>query len=229
MLTEDYLIRQISILIAILTRILGFKKAFFYVEARREIDEALQEIFGLRADLVRQMDDLALMERITRLDILDVDRLLIAAEVFRYEGEILEAQGNTPSALKSLERALNFYLDVDAIGGLKHLPEPEGQPELLISRLRNESLDVDTWYGIMLYGVRKDNDALIFDAFDHLLEDIHLVEELRSQATHFYQSLLEKEAGYLEKITIQRAEIVRRLSKIDTKIEGASSQDEVFP
>jgi tetratricopeptide (TPR) repeat protein len=155
MLTEDYLIRQISILLAALQRIVGFKNTYMYVEAQISIDQALEEIFGLRADLVRQLDDQALLEAITYLDVLNLDKLQVAAEVFMHEGDVHSQRGDEAASIQSYTRALNFFLDVSLNGGAWNLPEPTEQIEELVEHLRSRDLDPDTLYGLYLYSFER--------------------------------------------------------------------------
>ena len=110
MLTEDYIMRMINQAIAALVAIAGFKKAGQYEQSRQAIDQALEQLIGLRADLVRRLDDHAILQALTRQDNLDVDRLALVAELLKEEGEILAAQGDRAAAQASWLRGLNFLL-----------------------------------------------------------------------------------------------------------------------
>ena len=45
MFTEDYVLRQISLLVAVLAKIAGLKKAGKYQEAQTTHDQAIEEVF----------------------------------------------------------------------------------------------------------------------------------------------------------------------------------------
>lgn len=191
MLTEDYLIRQISILLAALQRILGFKNTYMYVEAQIAIDETLEEIFGLRADLVRRLDDQALLEAITHLEVLNLDKVQVAADVFKHEGDIHAQRGAEAASIQSYTRALNFYLDVSLNGGAWNLPEPADQIEELVEILRSQDLDPDTLYGLFLYSLERKQ----WERAEELLERMKAFPDLNEEVARLQGELAAARAG----------------------------------
>ena len=61
MLTEDYFMRMINQVLAVLTQILYHKEAGQYQEAQVLIDQSLEKLLGVRPDLLKQMDDASLL------------------------------------------------------------------------------------------------------------------------------------------------------------------------
>ena len=57
MLTEDYLMRMINQAIAALLKVAGLKKAGRNQEALEVIEQAFEQLLGLPASLVEQMDE----------------------------------------------------------------------------------------------------------------------------------------------------------------------------
>ncbi len=112
-LSEDTLLRMLVAAIAeTMARLALLRTAGNYQQAFEIIDQNLEELLGLKADLVRQLDDQKIIEMLTTNDFLDVGRLYHVAELFRQEGEIRNEQGQTAQAHISQVRALNLYLEV---------------------------------------------------------------------------------------------------------------------
>lgn len=189
MLTEDFLIRQINIYLAAIGRILGFKTAYMYIEAQIAVDEALEEVFGLPANIVRQMDDQALLEAATHLEVLNLDKLQAAAEVFRQEGELHEMRGQPERAEAAYRRALNFYLDVSLNGNAWNWPPPDEHIETLIGKLAGGEFDPDTLYGLYLYAEPRQQYARAEWLLDHLANFPDLEGEVRRLRGEFYARL----------------------------------------
>ena len=53
MLTEDYLIRLIRLGTVAMARLMGLKAQLLYQDAMYLLNQTLEEVFGMRADLVR--------------------------------------------------------------------------------------------------------------------------------------------------------------------------------
>jgi hypothetical protein len=112
MLTEDYIMRMISQALAVLMTALGLKKAGQYSEALQSFDQALETLLGLNANLVKQFDDSQILEMLTFLGKLDVDRLLVLADIYREEAELYTLQDQPENSQFAAQRSLRFYLEV---------------------------------------------------------------------------------------------------------------------
>ncbi len=62
MITRDYVMRMVSLLVKVLQRVLGLKKAHNFVEARRELTNAYRTLLGLSPDLAHSFPDSQLIE-----------------------------------------------------------------------------------------------------------------------------------------------------------------------
>jgi hypothetical protein len=111
MLTEDYFMRMINQALAVLMTALGFKRAGQYSEALQSFDQALEGLLGLNARLAKQLDDSALLGVLTFQEKLDVDRLLVLAEIYREEAEVYTLQGQPESSQVVAQSSLRFYLE----------------------------------------------------------------------------------------------------------------------
>jgi tetratricopeptide (TPR) repeat protein len=112
-LSEDTLLRMLVAAIAeTIARLAMLRTAGKLEQALEVIDHNLEELLGLKANLVRQLDDTKIVEMLTNNDFLDVASLYHVAETFRQEGEIRTEMGQIAQAQNCQVRALNLFLEV---------------------------------------------------------------------------------------------------------------------
>ena len=180
MFTEDYVLRMISQAVAFLVKIAGLKKGGNYLEAQQAIDQALEQLLGLRADLIKLMDDESLLKFLTQQDQLDIERLALIADLFKEEGDILAAQGQISESRKSYLRSLIYYLETGLDEEARPSIELSGKIELLVQKPGAQVLPDDTLWVLFCYYERtgaygKANDALLKMADrPHLCASIHI-------------------------------------------------------
>jgi len=114
MFTEDYILRQISLLVAVLAKIAGLKKAGKYQEAQKIIDQAIEGVFGLEAGIIKQLDDHSLTSLLTSAYGIDMGKLYFLAGLFEAEGDLLAAQQRKKEGQQSHQRALDLLLAISA-------------------------------------------------------------------------------------------------------------------
>jgi tetratricopeptide (TPR) repeat protein len=111
MLTEDYIMRLINQALAVLLTALGLKKAGKYKESLQTFDQAVDSLLGLNARLVDALDDRMLLDRLTFMGKLDIDRVQVLADIYREEVEVYQLL-NQPEKSSPLEkRSLRLYLE----------------------------------------------------------------------------------------------------------------------
>jgi hypothetical protein len=149
--SEDYILRMIRLATAALAQIIGLKKGGQYPQAQQAIDQALEEVLGLKADLIRAMDDESLLSALTQQERLDTDRLIILADLFFEEADILSRQGNPTASQASALRALNFYLDVVLEWGAERITKKFEKIEILVDALGDQNLPPQTLFALYFY------------------------------------------------------------------------------
>ena len=163
MFTEDYLMRIINQAIAALMTAIGLRKAGKYSEAREAINQAIEQLTSLPANLVEQMDDASLMSMLTMQGQLDVGRLAILADLFQEEGGINSKLGQSAEGSFAAARALRFTLEV-VLADDSHLSaENIGKIETLYQSLKERDLPVETQLALSDYYQRvldKDDQIL---------------------------------------------------------------------
>lgn len=110
MFSQDYIIRQIRHATAALATILGLAKTGQFQAALQAIDQTLEELVGLSPSLVKGMDDQSLLNLLTTHAGPSSERLVVVAELFKAEGDILLAQKCGPQSVASYARALTLHL-----------------------------------------------------------------------------------------------------------------------
>ncbi len=160
MYTEDFILRQIRLALSVIAHIQRYKQAGQYEQALQSIDQALETLMGLRANLLRHLGDEKMINMLTLHDTLDVERLAILADLFRLailadlfqeEGEVLGLQGRPDEAGASLQRALRFYLEV-ALDDPGRMPEDILRKiEALRPNLETGSLPLETQMALLDY------------------------------------------------------------------------------
>lgn len=215
MLTEDYLIRMINQAVAALATIAGLKKAGQHQEALQAIDQAVEQLLGLRAELVKQMDEQSLLAALTPGSKLDTRRLSLIADLFTEQGEIYAAMGKVIESKDSFQRALNFYLEValgENVEAAQELPEKIG---FLVGKLVIADLPVDTRYALFVFHDQRGEYAQAEEALDELLKQANLKEAILPEAFSFYRNLLEQPESVLRAGGMNRPHVQARLAWLE--------------
>ena len=118
-LSEDYLVRLISQAVAALHIIAGHRAAQQHKEAQQKVDEALEGQIGLRASLLKELDDERLKEMLTTNGTLELERFLLVADLFRESAELAQIRGDDVAFRRDGQRALSFYQEAARNGGIE--------------------------------------------------------------------------------------------------------------
>ena len=163
MFTEDYLMRIINQAIAALMTVIGLRKAGKYSEASQMIEQAIQQITGLSASLIDQMDDARILSILTTNGQLDVGRLVILGDLYQEEGFILFKLGQPARGVLANTRALRFLLEVTLADDSNLSPDSMVKIETLVKRVKQNPLPIDTQLALSDYYRRlldKDGQTL---------------------------------------------------------------------
>lgn len=214
MLTEDYIMRMLNQALAVLIKVIGLKQAGRRQEALQSIDQALEILFGLRADLIKRLDDESLLESLTSQETLDADRLLVAADLFKEQADILADLGRQAESQADYLRALNFYLEVILSGGPENLPDPSDKLEAVLPLLAGKNLPLETSYSLFSYYERSGRYSAAEQVLSRLVVAPGLAGEFRSEQIEFYDRLLAKSDQDLEKGGFSRARVREKLGSL---------------
>lgn len=213
MLTEDYIIRMISTVLTALIRIAGLKNAGQYQEAQQLINQNLEELFGMRVDLLKRLDDETLIASLSLQDKPEPRRLAAAGRLFQEEGDILTAQADPQAAFWSYLRALNLSLEASTSGlaGEKDLVTTLNQ---LLEKLKGYNLPPDTQYALFCHY----EEISSYRQADAVLREMEAFPQDRdailAERAAFYNRLLQKNDQDLQDGGLSRLQVVEALNTI---------------
>jgi tetratricopeptide (TPR) repeat protein len=208
-LSEDTLLRMIVAAIAeTVARLAMLRTAGNYQQALEIIDQNLEELLGLKTDLVRQLDDRHIVDMLTINGVLDFGRLYYVAELFRQEAEIHANRGDVQLAQDSQIRALNLFLEVGFAVENEFLEADERIDELFDSLGTN--IPEDTLFTLFDYYEQVGAFERAETAINRMLKVTENPAEIASEKKAFYERLLSEsdedlEAGDLTRDRLKRA------------------------
>jgi len=215
MFSDDYILRIIRQATAVFARIIGLKRAEQYHEALQVIDQTLEQLLGLDAEMIRLLDDESLYTLLTKNEGLDLEKLEFVADLFKEEGDIHKLQNQIDESITCYIRSLNYYLIIginsessppiklsQKIDELLHKLEPYAIEEQTLLNLYSyyESTKEFAKADNMLSKIVSPNDSKAF-----------VVDEMKS----FYKRLLEKSTKELADGGVSRVEIQNKLKELE--------------
>lgn len=213
-LSEDTLLRMLVAAIAeTIARLTMLRTAGQFEQAQQKIDQELEELLGLKADLARRLSDEKIIEMLTTNDILDVGRLYYVAELFRQEAEILNKQGQSAPAQSSQIRALNLFLEVGFAVENDFL-EADDRIDELFEALYDHTPE-ETLFTLFDYYEQVGAFDRALAALDLMLKVTEKDPEMVAEKRSFYERLLEESDEDLEASGLTREGIERELYRSD--------------
>jgi hypothetical protein len=164
MFNEDYLMRIINQVLAAFMNAIGLRKAGKHSEARQMIEQAIEQLTGLSADLIYQLDDTSILSMLTPGGQLDIARLIVLGDLYMEEGAILFELGQPVPGIFATTRALRFFLEVVLADDTRLSPESMAKIEVLVLKLKQNPLPIDTQLALSDYYRRlldKDDQTLV--------------------------------------------------------------------
>lgn len=151
MFTEDYLMRIINQTLSFLMVAIGLRKAGKYPEALQSIEQAIQELTGLSANLIDQMDDASILSMLTTSGQLDIGRLAILGDLYQEEGAIFFKLDQPVPGTFAYARALRFILEGILTDDSPLSPESMVKIDALVEKLDQNRLAIDTQLALTDY------------------------------------------------------------------------------
>jgi hypothetical protein len=203
MLSEDYIIRMIQLAVAALLKIAGLRKEGRYDDALTAVDLALEQLVGLRASRVKNLDDERLYFLLTRDGLLDTRRLALVSQLFEAEGDVYAQQNRPVEAQAAYPRALRYALEVFFQEGEPQVDQAEQdfiegeggiQEQIagLLQKLDLERLEPDGLWPLAGYFEETGQYARAEAILTGLAERPDLRAGLAPEIAAFYERLLAK-------------------------------------
>ena len=207
--------RMINQAIAALLKIMGLRQAGQYEQAQQEIDQTLEGLLGLKADLIRQLDDEALLRAVTLNEQVDVRRLEIISDLFREQGEVYVAQGKMAESRESFRRALFGYLETGLASESGQMdPELNQKIASLVSILNVESLSEDALWSLFCYAEQVREYAQAERVLEDLAGRPGVFADLQPEIIAFYERISSLSPQELNNQGLSHERIVAKLAQV---------------
>ncbi len=215
MLTKDYIMRMIDILVKVLAKLIFYKKSRNFEEAFKEIDHITKEMFGLDRKFINSLSDSRLIEMIGKSETLLAPNCYLLGVLFKEEAEILELQNESEKSFEMYERSLNLFVE-----GLKNSPvliESDHLSKInqTAAKLEDAAINIKTEENLFFYyeytGQFDKAEDIIYDLIEY--DPKYLKEGIK-----FCERLLEKPDNILIKGNLPREEVEESLSNLKSKI-----------
>jgi tetratricopeptide (TPR) repeat protein len=160
MFSQDYILRLISQAIAVLMAAVKLRKAGRYQEAEQALQQALEQLIGMPYYLINQMDDNGLLQICTRQDGLDLDRLIVIADICAEQGHVMAMRNAHSESLAPYTRALRLYIEIalapadeDSAPGIQDGLDSGiiGKIETIRKQVQDQFLPLDTKLALLDY------------------------------------------------------------------------------
>jgi hypothetical protein len=209
---------MINQVIAVLYQIAGLRQAGHYEQARQAVDQAYEQLLGLRAGLLHQMDDAALLRMLTQQEQLDIGRCGLLSDLFKAEGDLWADQGQPQESRTCYLRALTFALET---GLAPDPPEPDpslpGKVTTLVQSLGLEQLPEETLWSLFCYAEACGNYTQAEATIQQMLAQPDLQAELQPELIAFYQRLVALEPTELTRAGLDRSIVKQKLDQARRK------------
>lgn len=217
MLTEDYFMRMINQMVAVLVKISGLINAGRYQEAHEIIDQSLAQLLGMKAGLLKQLDEFSMLNILTTQGKLDSDRLYVVADLYQLEGDIYTDKNQISDASADYLRALIFYLEISTKYGSNNFSGLTDKIEGLHKKLDNLELPIEINILLFEHYQQQGNYREIEYIIPKLLPFLDDHPEILPAIITYYESLLKKSDQELINQGITRQLVQDNLTLINTR------------
>ncbi len=214
MLTEDYLMRYIRLVVAALQRAVGFRNAGLFQDALFLIDQTLAQLINIPTDLFRQMDDESILNMLSTQEELDIERIQLIADLTREEAEIYSAMKSPAESRWRMLRALNFYLVVAMNNDASRVPPPHEAIHSIVAQMSEGQLPPEIDLSLFDYFERQGEYYLADQKLTDLLARPDAPRELGEMGIAFYTRLLDLPVDDLERGGIDQRYIQKRINDL---------------
>jgi hypothetical protein len=205
------MIEQISQMVGTL---LGFKQNREPKQALFYIDEFFKKMFGLNSKLLNSLSDSALLDLLRQGNDGGNDKILLAATLFKEEGDFFLMLGDFNGAYNRHSRALYLYLTIV-------LDEPERnydeEIDIVLEALRPYALNPSIRNLLWRYHLEGGRYAEAENGLFQLIDDGHGDSQLLDDAIVSYKKLLQLDDGELLAGGLSLQEVEEAIEQLEIK------------
>lgn len=183
--------RMISQAVAALLKAFGLRKAGQYEEAHQTINQVLEGLTGLRADVLERLDDQALVKTITTNEQIDLERARLLADLFHEQGNLYEEQKQAIPARSSYQRALMLSLEIAFSEGPGNHDQLKNTIATLVHLLPGD-LPFDLSFSLFSYYEFTGDYHQAERILQGMLDQGQYYRELEQELKEFRQRMIEK-------------------------------------
>ena len=141
---KDYILRVAEDVGRALAQIIYHKEIHDYQRALSLVDEFFKQSVGMGSGFIHAISEETLLEMLTILGVLDLEKALLIAKLLKAEGDIFEEQGNPNGAYDSYLKSLNLYLKILLRDDNLHDLRVSSEIEELLGKLEDYELPPET-------------------------------------------------------------------------------------
>jgi hypothetical protein len=219
-LKQDYILRQIELLIRVLTDSIGLTRTHDYKGGLKTLDGAFKDFFGWDSNLVNAMPEEYLIGMLKHGGVLDGDRAGFMAVLLKAEGDIYEAMEAPAKAYHRHLRALHLLLAIFEHGSRTSLPEELNQTDAVLEKLVGYQLPTDTRQRLWRHFSETGQYAKAEDTLFDLLGDPEAEPELLQQGIASYHALLARDDEELKRGALTREEVAETLRELEERAQS---------
>lgn len=222
-LEQDYIIRMVRQLTAVLTRVLGLRRAGEDGEALDVIADAYGRLSGVSPSLVHALSEEDLIELLRARGSLDLRRCLTLAELLREEANVYEDQGKAEESYPRYLKSLRLFLEIQPdLAGAGLSVETTGLPEVL-THLEAYELPPSVTGRLLAYHEAAGRFDQAEDLLWETIAEDEATPDLVEEGRAFYGRLLGKSDDELAAGGLPREEVEEGLARLAEVEEGPQS------
>ncbi len=217
MINKDYILRMAEKFGRALAIILRLREYNKHEEALIYADDLLLQMTGLTSGFINSVSEDMLIQAISPLGMLNVDKCLWIAVLLKSEGEIYEELGNSNESYYRYLKSLNLYLL--ALFSEPTLEDMQADIDELLNKLADYELPIGTKEKLFRYfehiGAYDKAENTLFEIIEPNTANVGFV----GLGAAFYRRLLLKSDAELQKGNLSREEVEEGLTQLNNRLD----------
>ncbi|WP_376793704.1 DUF6483 family protein [Thermogemmatispora sp.] len=214
MINRDYILRIIEQFSRILARVLFLRQTNQYQEVLALLDELFRQTVGLNSDFLLAVPEEMLLALVKRIDLLDVEKCLWIALLFKLEGDTYQDLERYEESFPRYQRSLRLFLEAILPEENPRQSDFFAEVEELLTLLSRYELPASLLRRIMLYYEKTGRYAQAEDTLFEALEAPDSSSEIFEEGLAFYARLRGKSSAELRAGNFSLEEIEEGLADL---------------
>jgi hypothetical protein len=214
MFRDDFISRQIQMIVQILARLLGLSKGREFMDAMALLQMTFKDQLGTDLDTFLTVPDDRMVDFLTfgQVEGVALMHSSIAVALLKATADLYAAQDRKDLGLPYFQKALNLLLEVE-LGGEEPPMLPEFVPtvEEMIEEVDLHTLTLDSRGTLVFYFEREGRYATAERVLNTMVADQPDDPEIRQLAVSFYEYLLEETDEHLAEGGLPRVAVQQKL------------------